>query len=104
MGARPYTPDTLAERWGCSANTVRNMIKRGELRAFRSGRRLIRIPADVVEEIERCQTTGSDGSMAGTSSPGGRTEPADRAANREGDVISPAGCPPAIPQPITPSP
>lgn len=27
----PYTPEKLAERWSCSAETVRAMIRRGEL-------------------------------------------------------------------------
>lgn len=26
--ARPWTPDMLAERWGCSAETVRQMVRR----------------------------------------------------------------------------
>ncbi|WP_146227559.1 excisionase family DNA-binding protein [Pseudoroseicyclus aestuarii] len=56
--ARPYTADTLAERWECSAETVRQMFKRGELRGFRVGR-MIRIPAEVVEEHEQCQTSAS---------------------------------------------
>lgn len=44
-----YTPETLAKRWRCSANHVRNMIKRGDLPAFQSGRRLLRIrTADVI--------------------------------------------------------
>jgi len=56
-GGRPlYTPDTLAERWGCSGKQVRNMILAGKLRAFRIGERLIRIPAAAVEEFEACQT------------------------------------------------
>ncbi|WP_455960559.1 helix-turn-helix domain-containing protein [Methylorubrum aminovorans] len=44
-----YTPETLAKRWRCSANHVRNMVKRGDLPAFRSGGRLLRIrTADVI--------------------------------------------------------
>ncbi|WP_152276450.1 helix-turn-helix domain-containing protein [Methylorubrum populi] len=44
-----YTPETLAQRWRCSANHVRNMVKRGDLPAFRSGGRLLRIrTADVI--------------------------------------------------------
>lgn len=50
---RPLTPEQLAERWDVSANTVRNMIKRGELRAFRVGR-LYRVPSEAVEERESC--------------------------------------------------
>lgn len=46
-----YTPETLAKRWRCSPNHVRNMIKRGNLPAFRSGGRLLRIrTADVITQ------------------------------------------------------
>jgi excisionase family DNA binding protein len=65
---RPYTPDELAARWGCSAETVRQQIKRGELRGFRVGR-MLRIPADAVEELE-CRNIVSAGSTAASSSPG----------------------------------
>lgn len=51
INERPLTPEQLAAHWGCSANHVRNLIKRGELQAFRLGR-LIRIPATSVEEFE----------------------------------------------------
>lgn len=47
-----YTPDTLAERWGCSAKHVRNLILTGELRAFQVGPRLLRVTADAVAEFE----------------------------------------------------
>jgi excisionase family DNA binding protein len=50
----PYTPETLADRWRCSASHVRKMIGRGELPAFRLGGRLLRVRARVVEEFERC--------------------------------------------------
>lgn len=43
-----YTPETLAKRWRCSPNHVRNMILRGDLPAFRSGSRLLRIRTDDV--------------------------------------------------------
>jgi len=57
---RPVTPDMLADRWGCSAETVRQMVRRGELRGFRVGR-MIRIPWDAVQEVEQCQTSQSEG-------------------------------------------
>ena len=53
--ARPFTPDSLAERWGVSAETVRHLVKRGDLPGFRVGR-MIRIPVGAVEEYERCET------------------------------------------------
>ena len=48
---KPYTPESLAERWSCSAEQVRKMIHRGELCGFRLGK-LIRIPAIEVERFE----------------------------------------------------
>lgn len=48
---RPLNPEMLAERWSCSAETVRQMFHRGDLRGFRVGR-MIRIPWDAVEEVE----------------------------------------------------
>lgn len=53
MTARPFTPETLAERWNCSAQKIRNMVQNGEIVGFRLGK-LIRIPAVEVERIE-CQ-------------------------------------------------
>lgn len=53
-----FTPDQLAERWSCTANTIRAMCKRNELDHMRVGK-LYRIPARVVEEMERCDTVSS---------------------------------------------
>lgn len=79
---RPYTPETLADRWGCSANHVRNLIRRGTLPAFRLGR-LMRIPAAAVADYEAgeptCETTnhdtGSYSTEAVTPSSGGSSAP-----------------------------
>ncbi len=71
MGARPYDPDTLAQRWGVSATSIRNRCRAGDLPHFRLGR-LYRIPANVVEEIEGCQTSnlaGSEEAGASTGAP-----------------------------------
>ncbi|GAB5434749.1 MAG: hypothetical protein EpisKO_41190 [Epibacterium sp.] len=65
---RPFTPDQLGERWGCSGETIRQMVKRGELRGFRIGR-MIRIPQKEVEEFE-CQTSKSEGCAADCASTG----------------------------------
>jgi len=46
-----FSVRTLADRWQCSEGLVRNMINRGELRAFRFGN-MLRIRLDAVEEIE----------------------------------------------------
>jgi excisionase family DNA binding protein len=52
---RPFTPETLADRWACSSEKIRLMFHRGELAGFRLGR-LIRIPAVEVERFE-CEQT-----------------------------------------------
>lgn len=78
--ARPYTCDSLADRWGCSAETIRQMVVTGRLPGFRVGR-MIRIPATVVDEVEQCQKSASDGS-------GEASAPTGTAAMASGDVIS----------------
>ena len=66
--AKPYSPRTLAERWGCSAEKVRLMFEARELDGFRLGK-LIRIPAAEVERYE-CQTTASPDIAENGRSPG----------------------------------
>ena len=61
MSCRPFTPETLAERWGCSSQKIRQMSQNGDLACFRLGR-LIRIPAIEVERIE-CQLNQSQNPM-----------------------------------------
>ena len=65
MNEQPYTPETLAERWDCSAEKIRQMCHRGELPAFRLGK-LIRIRAIEVEryECERTQLKNNTSSSA----------------------------------------
>lgn len=65
--ARPYSPESLADRWGCSAEKVRLMCRHGELAAFRLGK-LIRIPANEVERIE-CQNTDWSNTEGNSASP-----------------------------------
>ena len=67
--ARPVTPEILADRWQCSAETVRQLYKRGSLRGFRVGR-MIRIPWEAVEEYEKCQQSASGACEADTASIG----------------------------------
>jgi excisionase family DNA binding protein len=50
---RVYTPRTLAHRWRCSDQHVRNLIARGELKAFRARGKLLRITAEEVGDYER---------------------------------------------------
>ena len=56
---RPFSPETLAERWGCSSEKVRRMYHDGELAGFRLGK-LIRIPANEVERVECQKPTASE--------------------------------------------
>lgn len=56
---RPFTPDTLAERWQCSAETVRQMLRDGRLRGFRVGR-MFRLPADAVDDYEEGKQNGDE--------------------------------------------
>lgn len=51
------TPETLAEMWGVSSTTVRSLCRRGKLRHFRLGERLIRIPIEAVAEYEQANMT-----------------------------------------------
>ncbi|WP_121068292.1 helix-turn-helix domain-containing protein [Chachezhania antarctica] len=70
--ARPYTPEQLAVRWDCSAETVRAMIRSGSLPAFRVGGKLLRIARQTVEDFE-CGTIGSGDSRDVSSSCGTTT-------------------------------
>lgn len=75
---RPLTPDMLAERWQCSAETIRQMVKAGDLRGFRVGR-MIRIPWDAVEEIE-CRQSASDACEVDSASIGTIRRPENESA------------------------
>ena len=66
MSSRPYSPETLGARWGCSAEKVRRMYHDGELAGFRLGK-LIRISAAEVERIE-CQASTESASTGASSS------------------------------------
>lgn len=68
--ARPYTPETLAEHWDCSPRHIRNMIREGELPAFRLGGKLLRIRPEDVEAYECQQIGASSDTEASTASPG----------------------------------
>jgi len=50
-GGKPFTLDTLAERWECSGSHVRRLCASGKLRHFRIGS-LYRIAVDAVLEYE----------------------------------------------------
>lgn len=55
--SKPFSPETLAARWDCSAEKVRLMCRDGNLASFRLGK-LIRIPASEVDRVE-CLNTPS---------------------------------------------
>jgi excisionase family DNA binding protein len=65
--AKPFSPQSLAERWGCSAEKVRQMVRRDELAGFRLGK-LIRIAAIEVERYE-CLNTASSSTESNGPSP-----------------------------------
>lgn len=50
-----YCPSTLAERWLCSDEKIRQMCRNGEIKALRFGK-LIRIPASEVARLECLDT------------------------------------------------
>lgn len=54
-----FTAETLGAHWGVSSATVRNLVRSGQLKAFRIGRQ-IRIRPEHVEEYEASTTTGGD--------------------------------------------
>jgi len=51
MASTVYSVAQVAEIIGCSKGHVYNMLKRGELRYFRFGEKLIRIPIEAVDEL-----------------------------------------------------
>jgi hypothetical protein len=66
--AKPFSPQTLAERWECSAQKIRQMCRAGEIGWFPVGPKLMRIPANEVERIE-CQSIDSSSIEANGASP-----------------------------------
>ncbi len=48
-----FNPRQIAERWDCSERHVRNMIKRGDLPAFKFGGKLLRVKLEDIERLER---------------------------------------------------
>lgn len=71
MNDAVHTPETLARRWHCSERHVRNLIARGDLQAFRVGRKLLRIRESDVEAYQDKWMTGALPDCAGdTPSPG----------------------------------
>ena len=65
-GGRPFTPETLAERWEVDPGTVRRMCRTGRIRSFKVGV-AHRITPDAVEAFE----AGEAPAMVDRSSSGG---------------------------------
>lgn len=47
------TPMRLAERWHCSEQHIRNLIRKNQIKAYKLSGKLLRIPIEEVERIER---------------------------------------------------
>lgn len=60
--SKPYTPVTLGERWSCNEKTIRLMIARGELPAFKAGKQW-RISAETVSKWESIDRSTSGNSL-----------------------------------------
>lgn len=60
-----YTPQSLADRWQCSANLVRTLIARGDLEAVSLGGKLLRISRKAVAEFEARPAFPNPGSKPG---------------------------------------
>lgn len=104
---RPFTVDTLAERWGCSTSHIRKMVTAGDLTAFGIGGKLLRIAAAEVARIESGniwtdQNTGSPGTGESLQSLGTKaasdsaarwvrlTRPRERPCSRSSPSIGPS--------------
>lgn len=47
-----FSPDDIAARWGCCSNTVRTLIRSGDLAGFKIGKRRYAVTAEVLENYE----------------------------------------------------
>ncbi len=60
LTAQAFRPAQLAARWGVSVGHIHNLIRKGDLHAFRIGT-LYRISAIEVERIEGCGSSDTEG-------------------------------------------
>ena len=83
---RPYTPETLAERWECSPQHVRKMLADGRLKGFKLASRMWRISTTEVakDEEDQCETLSSEniGANSALSTPREHRGSANRSARR----------------------
>ena len=59
MNQEIFTVGQLAERWGVPLSSIRRMIKRKQLRAFRVGRHH-RVTLQAITEHEQCGSSSSE--------------------------------------------
>ena len=69
----PFTVRTLAARWDCSEQHVRNLIHGGHLHCFRLGGKLLRIAG---EEVARWESSGLAATAASSASSSPKTDTA----------------------------
>ena len=69
LSTRPFTPETLAERWEVSARLVRGMCASGELKAFKVGKRDYRITRAAVAAYEGVDECALDDAKTGGGTP-----------------------------------
>ncbi|GAA4121618.1 hypothetical protein GCM10023067_30750 [Aminobacter aganoensis] len=55
-----YSPRTLALEWQCSERHIRNLIERGELKAFHLGGKLLRIEASEAQAFKLRNSTSRE--------------------------------------------
>lgn len=105
MTGRPYTTQQLADRWSCSPQAIRKMIRGGKLVAFTVGigaRDHYRIAAEEVERVEQCRDQPrtspqalDPGGTEGAGAPSGETTPTIPAAllRRQRSIRKPSAPP-----------
>jgi excisionase family DNA binding protein len=71
---RPYTPESLARRWGCSPQHVRKMLADGHLKGFKLGNKMWRISSTEVAKIEDDQREKPSSESIGANSASSTTK------------------------------
>ncbi len=84
---RSLRPRDIAQRWCCSEQHVRALIRSGRLPYFRIGAKLLRVSLDAVEAIE-CQNSAQS-FTAGNITPSGEKEERSNAGPFVPKVVKP---------------
>lgn len=92
MPEKPFTPETLADRWGVTGKCIRDLCVKGTLSFFKVGK-LYRIPAEVVDTYERGNgwNTGSNSTGEHGASSGEKAEQRSAKASRPQTSQQPSG-------------